>query len=82
MYDKQNYAKYLSITVRFPHTHPDIHQHMLQGGFSVQMGPTNTFGRLPVAQIIEESINKDTPPLVSTVKDMDKPIWSESFWAN
>ena len=33
---------------------------MLEGGFSVQLGATNTFGRLPVDQTIEEKVNKDT----------------------
>ena len=66
---------------RFPHTHPDIHQHMLQGGFSVQMGPTNTFGRLPVAQIIEESINKDVQTAGGTKGFKLKPGTVSRFYA-
>ena len=32
----------------------------MQGGFSVQIGSHNPFGRIPVDQTIEETINKDT----------------------
>lgn len=32
----------------------------MQGGFSVQLGNENPFGRIPVDQTIEETINKDT----------------------
>lgn len=45
---------------RLPDTHPRVHEHMLEGGFSVQMSDTNTFGRIPVDQTIEETVNKDT----------------------
>ena len=43
-----------------PETHPQVHKHMLDGGFSVQLSHTNTFGRIPVDQTIEETVNKDT----------------------
>ena len=56
--------RYLSVyycdTTRLPETHPQVHQYMLHGGFSVQMSDTNTFGRIPVDQTIEETVNKDT----------------------
>lgn len=45
---------------RLPDTHPRVHEHILEGGFSVQMSDTNTFGRIPVDQTIEETVNKDT----------------------
>ena len=41
-------------------THPQVHRHMMQGGFSVQMSETNPFGRIPVDQTIEETVNRDT----------------------
>lgn len=63
-YDKYNYSKYLSVyycqMTRLDDTHPEVHRHMLQGGFSVQLGSSNTFGRVPVDQTIEETANKDT----------------------
>ena len=40
--------------------HPDVHAHVLLGEFSVQLGIKNTFGRIPVDQMIEEIVNKDT----------------------
>ena len=45
---------------RLPETHPQVHEHMLHGGFSVQMSDTNTFGQIPVDQMIEETVTKDT----------------------
>ena len=63
-YDRLNSTKYLPVyycqMTRLSETHPEVHQHMLEGGFSVQLGATNTFGRLPVDQTIEETVNKDT----------------------
>ena len=41
-----------------PIEHPDVHEYL--NGFSVQIGATNPFGRIPVDQTIEETINKDT----------------------
>ena len=43
-----------------PKEHPHVHAFMEAGGFSVQMSPDNAFGRIPVDQTIEETINKDT----------------------
>ena len=40
--------------------HPDIHAHFVEGGFSVQLGRSNPFGKIPVDQTIEETVNKDT----------------------
>lgn len=63
-YDKQNYAKYLSVyysqMTKLQETHPRIHQHMLWGGFSVQLSEHNPFGRIPVDQALEETVNRDT----------------------
>lgn len=63
-YDKLNYARYLSyyyaIMSQLPADHPEVHDHFLQGGFSVQIGSRNPFGRIPVDQTIEETVNKDT----------------------
>lgn len=33
---------------------------MVNGGFSVQISNHNTFGRIPVDQTIEETVNRDT----------------------
>jgi len=63
-YDRLNYARYLPYYYaemsRLFTTHPDVYSEFMRGGFSVQLGPTNSFGRIPVDQTIEETINKDT----------------------
>jgi len=40
--------------------HPDIYHHMMEGGFSVQRSSSNPFGRVPVDQTLEETVNKYT----------------------
>lgn len=63
-YDKLNYARYLSYyyatMTQLSENHPEVHAHFMQGGFSVQIGRRNPFGRIPVDQTIEETVNKDT----------------------
>ena len=63
-YDNTNYARYMSIyyndMTSLPKEHPQVHAFMEADGFSVQMSPDNAFGRIPVNQTIEETINKDT----------------------
>ena len=45
---------------QLPTTHPGVHAGFMQGAFSVQLGFHNPFGRIPVDQTIEETVNKDT----------------------
>ena len=63
-YDKLNYARFLpyyfATMSRLPIDHPEVFQHFMQGGFSVQLGGENPFGRIPVDQTIEETVNRDT----------------------
>ncbi|KAG1659185.1 hypothetical protein GQR58_022660 [Nymphon striatum] len=63
-YDKLNYARHMSIyyaqMCRLPITHPEIHHFLESGGFAVQLGSQNPFGRIPVDQTVEETVNKDT----------------------
>jgi len=40
--------------------HPDVYEHVMSGGFSVQIGAENPFGRIPADQACEETVNKDT----------------------
>ena len=46
--------------MKLPAEHPEVYEHLKNGGMSVQLGKTNTFGRIPVDQTIEETANKDT----------------------
>ena len=63
-YDRLNYARYLPYYYaemsQLPSNHPDVHEEFMQGNFSVQLGSVNPFGRIPVDQTIEETIDKDT----------------------
>ena len=62
-YDRLNYARYLPYYYtqmsQQPTTHPDVHAEFMQGGFSVQFGSTNPFGRIPVDQMIKQTTNKN-----------------------
>lgn len=40
--------------------HTDVYAEFIEGRFSVQLGPRNPFGRVPIDQAIEETVNKDT----------------------
>ena len=63
-YDKINYARYLSSYLlemsHLEEDHPDVVSYLRAGGFSVQIGNDNPFGRIPVDQTCEETVNKDT----------------------
>ena len=63
-YDNLNYARYLSAYVsemsHLEDDHPNILEYFKSGGFAVQIGEVNTFGRIPVDQTCEETVNKDT----------------------
>ena len=63
-YDRLNYARYLTFYYaqmsRLAIDHPEVYAHFMDGGSSVQIGPNNPFGKIPVDQTIEETVNKDT----------------------
>ncbi|KAL9977627.1 hypothetical protein ACROYT_G015055 [Oculina patagonica] len=63
-YDNLNYARYLSAYVsemsHLEKEHPEISEYFRSGGFSVQVGIQNPFGKIPVDQACEETVNKDT----------------------
>lgn len=63
-YDHINYARYLSSYLQemsnLEENHPDVVSYFRSGGFSVQIGDDNPFGRIPVDQTCEETVNKDT----------------------
>lgn len=43
-----------------PEKHPDVYKAFKTGQFSVQISNNNAFGRIPVDQAIEVTVNKDT----------------------
>ena len=57
-YDRLNYARFLPCYCAHMFQHPDVHAEFMQGGFSVQFSSNNPFGRIPVDQTIEETVNK------------------------
>ena len=63
-YDRHNYTRYLPYyyaqITQLPVKHPDVHAEFMKGGFSVQLGSRNSFGRIPVDQTIGETVIKDT----------------------
>ena len=48
--------------------HPEVHNIFCNGGFSIQLADQNPFGRIPVDQTIEMTINKDTQTAGGTTK--------------
>lgn len=63
-YNRINYSRYLPWYYKqmksLEYSHPELHTYLVDGGFSCQIGKKNTFGRIPMDQTIEETINKDT----------------------
>ena len=39
---------------------PELFSHFKRVGFSVQLRRTNPFGKIPIDQTLEETVNKDT----------------------
>ena len=46
--------------MQLPSKHPEVHEYFMKGIFAVQLGDKNPFGRIPVDQTTEETVNKDT----------------------
>ena len=63
-YDKVNYTRYLSPYLaemtNLPEKNPEVYAAFKAGQFSVQLSSNNPFGRLPVDQTTEVTVNKDT----------------------
>ena len=62
--DKINYARYIPVYYaqmpRLQETSPVLHDHFLNGGFSVQLRNEHPFAIIAVDQTTEETYNKDT----------------------
>ena len=63
-YDRAKYARYLPAYLTKMYSlkdkHPEVYNIFCNGEFSVQVVDQNPFGRIPVDQTIEMTINKDT----------------------
>ena len=62
-HDNFNYARYLSAYVsemsHLEDEHPEAFKYLKSGGFSVLIGESNPFGKVPVDQACEQTVNKD-----------------------
>ena len=63
-YDRTNYSRYLPYYIQsmkeLETSKPSVWEYLCDRGFSVQLSSTNAFGRIPMDQTIEETVNKDT----------------------
>ena len=63
-YDRTKHSHYLPVYYAdmsmLEDEHPEVYQRFLQGGFSVQLCSGNPYGKIPVDQTTEETVNKDT----------------------
>ena len=57
--DKNN-IEHLLLTAKLQEEHIETYVSFTDGRFSVQLGDKNPFGRIPVDQVVEETVNKDT----------------------
>ena len=83
-YDKVNYARYLTVyyveMLALPESKPDVHQAFCAGQFSVQLSCLNPFGRIPVDQATEVTVNKDTQTPGGTTGFSLKPGAVQHFY--
>ena len=52
--------------LKLPIEHPEVYEHLKNGGMSVQLGTANTFGRIPGNQAIVETAYNDQQTTGST----------------
>ena len=59
LFDRLNYAKYPPVYCNqmqnLPMEHPEVYEHLKNGGLPVQLGIANTFGCISVDQAIEKT---------------------------
>ncbi|KAK3747382.1 hypothetical protein QZH41_002637 [Actinostola sp. cb2023] len=71
-YDKINYARYLPVyyaqMMNLPSDHPEVYSNFMAGTFSVQLAGESPFGRIPVDQTTEVTVNKDTKSIGGITK--------------
>jgi hypothetical protein len=76
-YDKVNYARYLPVYYgqmsQLKEDNPEVHDNLMKGQFSAQMSEVNSFGRIPIDQATEVTINKDTQTQGGTSRFSLKP---------
>ena len=64
-YDRTNYQRYLPVYIlmssNLSETHPDAYETLVNGDlFTIQRSFGYRFGRIPIDQIVESTVNRDT----------------------
>ncbi|KAL8603442.1 hypothetical protein ACOMHN_053109 [Nucella lapillus] len=76
-YDRLNYARYLPAyygqMINLAADYPEIYQAFKEGNVAVQLKENNPFGRIPVDQTTEVTVNKDTQTVGGTTQFSMKP---------
>ena len=57
-----------TLLTNLPETNPDVYDAFKEGQFSVQLSGDNPFGKIPVDQTIEVTVNKDTQTAGGTAR--------------
>ena len=53
--------------------HPEVFKYMQSDGFAVQIGEHNPFGKIPVDQACEETVNQTRRPQVGQKVSVSSP---------
>ena len=60
--------------------HPEVSEYMQSGGFAVQIGKHNPFGKIPIDQACEETVNRDTQTAGATKGFRLKPTAVSKYY--
>jgi len=83
-YDKVNYSLYLTPyfaqMTNLGEKNPEVQKAFKEGSFSVQLASSNPFGRIPVDQTTEVTVNKDTQNPGGTTRFSLKPATVQRYY--
>ena len=83
-YDKVNYSRYLTPSftqmTNLGDKNPEVQKAFKEGSFSVQLASSNPFGRIPVDQTTEVTVNKDTQNPGGTTRFSLKPATVQRYY--
>ena len=83
-YGKVNYSRYLTPyfaqMTNLGDKNPEVQKAFKEGSFSVQLASSNPFGRIPVDQTTEVTVNKDTQNPGGTTRFSLKPATVQRYY--
>ena len=83
-YDNVNYSRYLTPyfaqMTNLGDKNPEVQKAFKEGSFSVQLSSSNPFGRIPVDQTTEVTVNKDTQNPGGTTRFSLKPATVQRYY--